>query len=109
VLKGTRPERIEVFLYAKMIGILILGILCNYLEILFLKMFSGAEISETKVARFIISMNIFSGIFKGYLSGTKLNFLSDKYWLKQFCKQKRRRKTTLERIKAQEFFGRAVS
>lgn len=107
VLKGTRPERIEVFLYAKMIGILLLGMLCEYLKTLCLRMFSGVEVSVAKVARFAVSMNIFSSIFNGYLSRANIEFLSEEYWLRQFCKQKRKRKTTLERISSLESFGRS--
>jgi len=105
VLKGTRPERIEVFLYAKLIGILLLGMICNYLRNLCFRMFGNVEISEIKVANFIVSMGILGGIFSGYLNFKKIEFLSDEYWTRQFCKQKRKRKTTLERINALEPFG----
>lgn len=104
VLQGTRPERIEVFLYVKMIGILLLGMICNHLKIKVLKMLAELELSETKVAKFLISLNVFSGLFRGYLRSEVREFMDDEYWSKQFCKQKRRRRTTLERVKSQEPF-----
>lgn len=106
ILKGTRHERIEVFLYAKLIGILLLGIICSYLKIIFSKIFSNKEISEIKVAKFLIEMRVFSGIFFGHLNYSITKFLEEEYWMSSFCKQNRKRKTTLERIKAQESFGR---
>ena len=105
VLKGTRPERIEVFLYTKLIGVLLIGILCDYLEKVVLKMFGNIETSHVKIAKFVISMNILVGVFKGYLRNEITEFINDKYWVKQFCKQKRKRKTTIERIEFREFFG----
>lgn len=105
VLKGARPERIEVFLYAKLICVLLLGMVCNYLKVICLRMFANVEISETKVGKFLVSMNILGRLFNGYLSNAITEFLSNEYWLEQFCKQKRKRKTTLERITALESFG----
>lgn len=105
VLKGTRPERIEVFLYTKLIGVLLIGILCDYLKKVVLRTFGNIEISHVKIAKFVISMNILVGVFKGYLRNEITDFINDKYWVKQFCKQKRKRKTTIERIDFQEVFG----
>ena len=105
VLRGSRPERIEVFLYAKLIGILMLGLVCNYLKSMTLKLFGTVEISEMKVAKFIVSTEFFNGLFKGYLKKALIHFTNDEYWIKQFCKQKRKRKTTIERIDSQEQFG----
>ncbi len=108
ILKGTRPERIEVFLYAKLVGILLLGMICNYLRNRCLMMFEDVEVSETKVANFIVSMGILGGLLNGYLNFKQVEFLTDEYWIRQFCKQKRKRKTTLERINALEPFGMAI-
>jgi hypothetical protein len=104
VLIGTRKERIEVLLYAKMIGILLLGIVHEYLQILCLEMFPGCEVSMPKVAELLTTTGLFSSLFKGYL-GTKAKFLSDKYWVHELCSQKRKRKKTRGKIQALEPFG----
>jgi Transposase DDE domain len=108
VLKGTRPERIEVFLYAKLVGILLLGIVCDYLKGRELRFRKNAEVSEKKVAEFMLSTNIFAYLFGSCISKQIIEFLEEDYWITSFFKQKRGRKTTLERINNLEAFGEVI-
>jgi hypothetical protein len=87
-----------------LIGVLILGVVSNYLRVSRLSIHPSQELSEAKLIKLLVEGNVLKSIFRGYLNQRIRLFLSEQFWVLALCKKKRKRKTTLERIESQESF-----
>jgi hypothetical protein len=97
VLKGTRPERIRCFVYGRLVAIAIMTVLYSYASWYALSE-HAREASDYKFFNWLKNLDrvkkaIFSGSFSALFEEIKREVLN-------VCKQKRKRKTTLELIES---------
>ena len=95
VLKATRPERIRCFLYGRLITITIMKMLYAYAN-WYAEYMHKREVSAHKLYNWLMRMDrfnkaIFSGFMDIFITTLKRDILRN-------CKQKRKRKTSLELI-----------
>lgn len=102
ILRGTRRERVECFLFGRLIAIVIMTMLCGFAS-WYANNYLKKEISFHKVIRWLIRKNRLTDIIRS-------DRLRDKFIknIRFLCKQKRKRKTTRqlleERIPYMESF-----
>lgn len=99
-LKGYRETRIECFVYATLIVCLLTGLVHGWLKKSLDPM--DKEISQNKLARWMVNRRTCYELLFGTIPRLQDRILRD---LRQLKMQKRKRKTTLERVVCSESYG----
>ena len=99
-LNGYQETRIECFVYATLIVCLLTSLVHGWLKKSLDPM--EKEISQNKLARWMINRRACYELFFGNISTLQNRILRD---LRELKMQKRKRKTTLERVVCSESYG----
>lgn len=98
ILKGTRNERIKCLIYGRLIGVVMITMLCSFASII-AKIAFQREISFHKVIQWLLRKErLANAIHNNLLSSLLFDLNID---ILKLCKQKRKRQTTEELIQNQ--------